>query len=119
MVDIAPTPQVRALHESGMAYPLYLVDMSKKPEFDALGVSVSRSVEDLLKQVGVALDAPPAGGRPIEGDASSLAVVAEGVFPIARQDDVGHSYISTMRVPGLRASPRRSTVFSTAWPGCR
>jgi len=61
VVDLAPTLPVRALHESGMDYDLYLVDPSRQPEFDALGIPVTGSFEDLLDQVDVALDATPAG----------------------------------------------------------
>jgi glyceraldehyde-3-phosphate dehydrogenase (NAD(P)) len=61
IADVAPTLAVRALYESGMAYDLYLVDMSRKAEFDALGIPVAGSFDDLLEQVDVALDATPAG----------------------------------------------------------
>jgi len=61
VVDLAPTLAVRALHESGMAHKLYLVDPARKPEFDALGIPVSGTFEELLNQVEVALDATPAG----------------------------------------------------------
>lgn len=61
IVDIAPTLPVRAMHESGMAHDLYLVDMARKPEFDALGIPVKGSFEDLLGQVDVALDSTPGG----------------------------------------------------------
>ncbi len=61
VVDVAPTLAIRALHESGMAYDLYLVDMARKPEFDKLGIPVKGSLDDLLEQVDVALDASPGG----------------------------------------------------------
>jgi len=61
VVDVAPTLAVRALHESGMAHDLYLVDMARKPQFDELGIPVTGSMDDLLEQVDVALDATPAG----------------------------------------------------------
>jgi len=61
VADVAPTLAIRALHESGMAYRLFLVDMARKPEFDALGIPVSGSFEDLLSQVDVVLDSTPAG----------------------------------------------------------
>ncbi len=61
VVDVAPTLAVRALHESGMAHDLYLVDMARKPQFDELGIPVTGSMDDLLEQVNVALDATPAG----------------------------------------------------------
>jgi glyceraldehyde-3-phosphate dehydrogenase (NAD(P)) len=61
IVDVAPTLAVRALYEAGMAYDLYLVDMARKPEFDAIGVPVAGSFDDLLAQVDAVLDATPAG----------------------------------------------------------
>lgn len=61
VADVAPTLQVRALHESGMPYPLYLVDMGRKAAFEALGIPVAGSLDDLLEQVDVVLDATPAG----------------------------------------------------------
>ena len=61
VVDVAPTLTLRALHESGMPHKLYLVDPARKPEFDAIGIPVSGTFEELLDQVDVALDATPAG----------------------------------------------------------
>ena len=61
VVDLAPTLAVRALFEKGMPYDLYLVDMDKKPEFDALGIPVKGSLIDLLQKVDVVLDSAPGG----------------------------------------------------------
>ncbi|MFW6115837.1 MAG: type II glyceraldehyde-3-phosphate dehydrogenase [Chloroflexota bacterium] len=61
IVDVAPTLALRALHESGMAYDLYLVDPSREPEFDAVGIPVTGTLEELLEQVDVVLDATPGG----------------------------------------------------------
>jgi glyceraldehyde-3-phosphate dehydrogenase (NAD(P)) len=61
VVDVAPTLPLRALHESGMDHDLYLVDPSREPEFDALGIPVTGAFEELLEQVDVVLDATPAG----------------------------------------------------------
>ena len=61
VVDLAPTLPVRALYESGMPYRLFLVDESRKPEFDALGIPVSGGFDDLLSEVDVVLDATPGG----------------------------------------------------------
>jgi glyceraldehyde-3-phosphate dehydrogenase (NAD(P)) len=61
VVDVAPTLAVRALHESGMAYKLYLVDPARKPQFDELGIPVEGTFEELLEQIDVALDATPGG----------------------------------------------------------
>lgn len=61
IVDVAPTLPLRALHESGMDYDLYLVDPSREPEFDEIGIPVTGTVEELLEQIDVVLDATPAG----------------------------------------------------------
>jgi glyceraldehyde-3-phosphate dehydrogenase (NAD(P)) len=44
-----------------MAYRLFLVDPGRKPEFDALGIPVSGSFDELLAEVDVVLDATPGG----------------------------------------------------------
>jgi glyceraldehyde-3-phosphate dehydrogenase (NAD(P)) len=61
VVDVVPTLAVRALHESGMPYKLFLLDPARKPEFDEIGIPVSGTFEELLEQVDVMLDATPAG----------------------------------------------------------
>jgi len=61
IVDLAPTLQLRALAEIGMPYNLYLVDPSRKPEFEEAGIPVTGSFDDFLSQVDIALDATPAG----------------------------------------------------------
>jgi glyceraldehyde-3-phosphate dehydrogenase (NAD(P)) len=61
VVDLAPTLAVRALHEAGMYYDLYLVDPARKSQFDELDIPVSGSMDDLLEQIDVALDAAPGG----------------------------------------------------------
>jgi len=61
VVDVAPTLAVRALHEAGMYYDLYLVDVTRKPQFDELGIPVRGSMDELLEQIDVALDATPGG----------------------------------------------------------
>jgi len=61
VVDVAPTLSVRAMHESGMPYKLFLVDPTRKPEFDAFGIPVSGTFEELLDQVDIVLDSTPGG----------------------------------------------------------
>lgn len=61
VVDVAPTLALMALRETGMPYDLYLVDPARKPEFDAKGIPVAGTFDDLLSQVDVALDATPGG----------------------------------------------------------
>lgn len=61
VADLAPTLAIRALFEKGMPYKLYLVDMSRKPEFDALGIPVSGSMEEMVAECDVVLDSSPGG----------------------------------------------------------
>ncbi len=67
VADIAPTLAVRALAENdmvganGVKYALYLVDGADKSAFDALGIPVAGSFEDLCKSVDIMLDSAPGG----------------------------------------------------------
>ncbi len=61
VADVAPTLTVRALAESGMPYKFFLVDPAKKPDLDKAGIPISGSLDDLLEQVDVVLDATPGG----------------------------------------------------------
>ena len=59
--DVGVTLAIRALKEKGMPYNLYLVDMSKKADFDKYSIEISGSFEDLVKKCDVILDSTPAG----------------------------------------------------------
>jgi len=61
IADVAPTLSIRALKERGMPYDLYLVDESRKEQFEELGIPVSGTFEDLLDKVDIILDASPGG----------------------------------------------------------
>lgn len=61
VADLAPTLSIRALKEKGMPYDLYLVDGADKSSFDALGIPVSGSFEDLIGKVDIMLDSSPGG----------------------------------------------------------
>ncbi len=61
VADIAPTLGIRALHEKGMPYDLYLVAGADKAAFDALGIPVAGSFDDLLNKVDIMLDSAPGG----------------------------------------------------------
>lgn len=67
IADLAPTLSIRALHESGMIgengvkYNMYLVDGADKSKFDALGIPVEGSLEDLIQKVDIMLDSAPGG----------------------------------------------------------
>ena len=61
VADLAPTLSIRALHEKGMPYDLYLVDGADPAQFEALGIPVSGSFRDLISKVDIMLDSAPGG----------------------------------------------------------
>ena len=61
VADLMPTLSIRALHEKGMPYDLYLVEGADKAAFDALGIPVAGSFDDLIGKVDVMLDSSPGG----------------------------------------------------------
>jgi len=61
VADVAPSLPLRALYESGADYPLYAVDAAKTGVFDDVGIPVAGTLDDLLAQVDVVLDATPGG----------------------------------------------------------
>jgi len=61
VVDAAPTLAVRALYEKGMLYKLFSAIPEKISELEAAGIPVSGTMDDILKEVDVVLDATPAG----------------------------------------------------------
>jgi glyceraldehyde-3-phosphate dehydrogenase (NAD(P)) len=61
VVDVAATLPVRALVESGRGYPLYCSLPERIPELEAAGIPVVGTLDDLLEQVDMVLDAAPPG----------------------------------------------------------
>ncbi|NLJ95460.1 MAG: type II glyceraldehyde-3-phosphate dehydrogenase [Clostridiaceae bacterium] len=61
VADIAPTLSVRALHEKGMPYDLYLVEGADEGKFKELGIPVSGTFDELVQKVDVMLDSAPGG----------------------------------------------------------
>ena len=61
VADLAPTLSIRALHEKGMPYDLYLVEGADRASFDKLSIPVSGSFNDLLDKVDIMLDSSPGG----------------------------------------------------------
>ena len=61
VADVAVTLSVRALREKGMPYKFFLAAPDKREEFDKAGIPVSGTLEDLVQQVDVMLDATSAG----------------------------------------------------------
>ena len=61
VADMAPTIAIRALYEKGMPYDLYLVNGADKGAFDAVGIPVAGTFDDLIGKVDIMLDSAPAG----------------------------------------------------------
>ncbi|MFW5712105.1 MAG: type II glyceraldehyde-3-phosphate dehydrogenase [Spirochaetia bacterium] len=61
VADVAPTLPVRALAERGMPYNLFTAMPEKRGALDELGIPVSGTLEDLVKECDVMLDATSAG----------------------------------------------------------
>lgn len=61
VADLAPTLAIRALKEKGMPYPLYLVEGADRTKFDALGIPVSGTFDELIHSVDIMLDSSPGG----------------------------------------------------------
>jgi len=61
VADVAPTLAIRALKEKGMPYDLYLASADKRAEFDALGIKVSGTMEEMVEKCDVILDSSPGG----------------------------------------------------------
>ena len=61
VVDVAPTLSTRALCEAGMPYDLYVVEAGQKAAFDAIGIPVTGTMDDLLGKVDIVLDSSPGG----------------------------------------------------------
>jgi glyceraldehyde-3-phosphate dehydrogenase (NAD(P)) len=61
VADVSPTLAIRALKEKGMPYDFYLGFMDNLPQFEALGIPVSGSLDDLIQKCDIILDATSAG----------------------------------------------------------
>lgn len=61
VADLVPTLAIRALKEKGMPYDLYLVEGANKDRFDALGIPVAGTFDDLISKVDIMLDSSPGG----------------------------------------------------------
>lgn len=61
VADVAPTLAIRALKEKGMPYRLFLAVDDRRPAFDTLGIPISGTLEDLVQQCDIILDATSAG----------------------------------------------------------
>ncbi len=61
VADVAPTLPIRALYESGMQYKLFTAVPEKKHLLTDEGIPVSGTLEELVQEVDIMLDATSAG----------------------------------------------------------
>lgn len=61
VVDAAPTLSVRALRDAGMPYKLFAAFDGAATELEAAGIPVSGTMEEILPEVDIVLDAVSAG----------------------------------------------------------
>jgi len=61
VADVAPALPVKAMQEAGGEHKVFYVDADKKDAFAAAGVPLAGSLDDLLGEIDVALDATPGG----------------------------------------------------------
>ena len=61
VVDAAPTLTVRALRDKGMPYKLYTAFDEAEADLKAAGIPVSGTMEGILPEVDIVLDASPGG----------------------------------------------------------
>ncbi|MGD1005076.1 MAG: type II glyceraldehyde-3-phosphate dehydrogenase [Methanoregulaceae archaeon] len=60
VVGVSKTrPNAEAFVAKKKGYPLYIADISKKPSFEKVGLSVAGSVDDMCKNADVVVDATP------------------------------------------------------------
>jgi len=60
IVGVSKTrPNAEAFVAKQRGYPLYIADISKKPAFEKVGLSIAGSVEDMCKLADVVVDATP------------------------------------------------------------
>jgi glyceraldehyde-3-phosphate dehydrogenase (NAD(P)) len=61
VADVAPTLAIRALKEKGMPYDLYNAIPGNDKVFEAAGIKISGTLEELVQKVDIMLDATSAG----------------------------------------------------------
>ncbi len=114
VVDLAPTLSIRALHEKGMPYDLYLVDGADPAQFAGLGIPVAGSFDDLLDKVDIMLDSSP-GGVGVRNKARYEAKGVKAIFQGGEKNNVAdvffHGYANYEK--GLAANYLKLTSCNT------
>jgi len=105
VVDAAPTLTVRALHERGMPYKLFCAIPDKRADIEGAGIPVSGTMDDLLKEIDVVLDATPAG----IGEKNKVAYIKhdkKAIFQAGERNEVAdvffHGYANYEKGIGQR-----------------
>ena len=105
VVDAAPTLAVRALKERGMPYKLFCAIPDKIAAIERGGIPVSGTMDDLLKEIDVVLDATPAG----IGEKNKEAYIRHGkkaIFQAGERNEVAdvffHGYANYEKGIGQR-----------------
>jgi len=105
VVDAAPTLAVRALHERGMPYKLFCAIPDKRADIEGAGIPVSGTMDDLLKEIDVVLDATPAG----IGEKNKVAYIKhdkKAIFQAGERNEVAdvffHGYANYEKGIGQR-----------------
>lgn len=114
VADIAPTLSVQALAEQGMPYDLYLVDGADRNQFDALGIPVAGSFDELIGKVDIMLDSSP-GGVGVKNKEKYLRAGVKAIFQGGEANSVAdvffHGYANYEK--GLGADYLKLTSCNT------
>ena len=112
VADLAPTLSIRALKEQGMPYDLYLVDGADKSQFDACGIPVSGTFEELIDKVDIMLDSSP-GGVGAKNKELYVKHNTKAIFQGGEKNSVADVFFQEVRCPFGNVTMRRAvrTVF--------
>lgn len=87
IVDVAPTLSIRALHDGGMDYPLYVAEDKNRDSFKEEGIPVKGNLKDMLSVVDIVLDATP-GGIGMKNKEIYKAHHVKAIFQGGEKDEV-------------------------------
>ena len=92
VVDAAPTLAVRALYEKGMPYKLFYAIPDKISDLEAARIPVSGTMDDILKEVDVVLDATPAGIGAKNKEMYYTKYGVKAIFQGGEKDEVADAF---------------------------
>ena len=91
VVDAAPTLTVRSLRDKGMPYKLYAAFDGAKGDLEAAGIPVSGTMEDILPEVDIVLDAAP-GGIGAKNKVLYEKYGKKAVFQAGESDEIANTF---------------------------